>query len=74
VPWGEGADEAEAVIREREAAPNYERGAALDPARAAVVRALHEAEQEQAAREAAEQARRARRLAWELLEDESLWF
>jgi predicted nucleic acid-binding Zn ribbon protein len=71
VPW-EG-DEQEAVVREREPEPNYER-AMMTEAEKLAEQAAIAAEEQARALEQAEQARKARRLAWELLEDESKWW
>lgn len=71
IPWLEG--EAEAVVREREPEPNYER-AMMTEAEKLAEQAAIAAEEQARALEQAEQARKARRLAWELLEDESKWW
>lgn len=74
VPW-KGENEKEAVIREREPEPNYEGGAAgYGAARSEAEMMAEMAAQTAEAEEAARQAREGRRLAWELLEDESKWW
>jgi hypothetical protein len=68
-PWAK--DEAEAVIRSRAARPVYERVAEVEMP---VIEMIDVTQQIEAAKAAVRKARRARQLAWELLEDESLWF
>jgi hypothetical protein len=73
IPWLDG--EAAAVVREREPEPNYECewDVKTEEERLAEEAAILAEERAQAI-ERAEQARKARRLAWELLEDESKWW
>lgn len=73
IPWLDGEEEAAAVVREREPEPNYEWAMKTEEERLAEEAAIAR-EQQTRALEQAEQARKARRLAWELLEDESKWW
>jgi hypothetical protein len=73
VPWEEDADEEEAVVRERKPAPNHEEDYKTEAERQAE-RNAYIAAQEAETREHVKQMKKARKLARELLVDESKWW
>jgi len=66
IPWEEG--EGAMVVRERQAEPSY-----VERLTGEAARVTHEAEQRKELKKANEEARKAKRLAYDLLEDESKW-